>query len=131
MLLHELGQMVFSPVSIVLDRLRLLATRSKENCRKAFNGKGSWRIVGSRVELGQNEIGLALLELGCHLLVLGFELFAVSAPRSIELDQNVLGLVVDDLVEVGSDESLDWSLIVLWHRLRLDEWLNFSYKRLD
>lgn len=45
---------------------------------------------------------------------------AVSAPRSVELDEDILVLVHDDiLVGVGDDDG-DWAVISFWDSLGLD-----------
>lgn len=42
-----------------------------------------------------------------QLLVLGLQVLAVSAPRSVELDQDVLAVVVDDGVKVLGHQDLN------------------------
>lgn len=42
-----------------------------------------------------------------QLVVFGLQVLAVSAPRSVELDQHVFAVVVDDGVEVLSHQNLN------------------------
>ena len=44
--------------------------------------------------------------------------FAVSAPWGVELDENVLGWVKDQVVEVLADDDLDGVGGVVWDLLR-------------
>lgn len=43
----------------------------------------------------------------------------IVSDLRIELDQNILGLVVDDLVEVLGNNNLDRLVVAAWDRLRL------------
>lgn len=45
---------------------------------------------------------------------------AVSAPRSVELDEDILVLVHDDLLVGVGDDDGDWAVIRLWDSLGLD-----------
>lgn len=45
---------------------------------------------------------------------------AVSAPRSVELDEDILVLVHDDLLVGVGDDDGDWAVIRLWDGLGLD-----------
>ena len=50
----------------------------------------------------------------------------MTTPWGIELDQDILGIIVDNvLVVVGNDNS-DRTIVLLWYRLALDGWLNLA-----
>ena len=54
-----------------------------------------------------------------HSTVLDY--FSLSVPHlTIELDEDVLGVIEDDALEVGSDEDDDGSVVVLGLGLRLE-----------
>lgn len=82
-------------------------------------------LVGSGVKLGNDNVWL-ILEGFTKLLPDWSELLAVSAPWGIELDEHVLLGVLDDLLELLSDEDGDWAVIALWDWLRLERWLEGS-----
>jgi len=46
--------------------------------------------------------------------------FAVSAPRGIELNQDVFGVVKNDILVRVCYDNCDRTLLFLWNRLRLD-----------
>ena len=60
---------------------------------------GSDISVDGGVELGESDGGSVFLQLGGSLGVLGSQLLAVSAPRSIELGEHEL-VVLHNLIEV-------------------------------
>ncbi|GMR60670.1 hypothetical protein PMAYCL1PPCAC_30865, partial [Pristionchus mayeri] len=82
------------------------------------------------VHLGDDD-ALVVGVLLSQLLPGGNELLAVSAPGSVELDEDVLGGVTGDLLEVLSDESLHGALVpvlgdVLGHEMGLEVALEVS-----
>ena len=127
MFLHEIRQVVDGPIAVVLDRIGLLPTGGEIDRGEAFDLECLGGIVGRGVEFSQDQVWLALLQLGSQLFVLGLEGFTVATPWGIELDEDILRLVVDDLVEVGADEGLHRALVVLRHGGRLHEWLGPSW----
>ena len=54
-------------------------------------------------------------------------LFAMTTPGSIELDKDILGIVIDDLVEGLSDHHLHRFVVALWDRLTSVERLQLSF----
>jgi len=48
----------------------------------------------------------------------------VSAPWSVEFNENIIFVINDDLVEVLSNNDFDWSAIVSWNFFTLHEWLD-------
>jgi hypothetical protein len=58
-------------------------------------------VIGRSVHLSNDNAG-DFLELLSELVPDRSKLLAVSAPRGVELDQNVLVFLVDDFVEVGA-----------------------------
>jgi hypothetical protein len=57
------------------------------------------------------ELVLLVGILVAELVVDGSEPLAVSTPRSVELGQNILGIVKDDLVELASDQGEDGGVV--------------------
>jgi hypothetical protein len=79
-------------------------------------------VVGGSVNLGDGD---ELLELGgrvklTELLVLGSKSLAVTAPGSVELDEDVLVVVDDDVLVVLGDNGGDGAVLGLGDGLRLD-----------
>ncbi|KAF1747809.1 hypothetical protein GCK72_024275 [Caenorhabditis remanei] len=80
------------------------------------------------IHLGNND-ALVISVLLSELVPGWGELLAVSAPWSVELDEDVLGVVTGDLFEVLSDKNLDWVLVpILWNLLGHKVWLDGSIK---
>ena len=68
---------------------------------------------------------MALEEAG-QFVVLGRERLAVSAPRRVELEQDVLLVVDDELLVVLRDDDGDGSFLLLRDRLGLDARLDLA-----
>lgn len=54
-------------------------------------------------------------------------MFAMTAPGSIVLYKDILGFVIDDLVEGLSDHHLHRFIVALGDRLASVEWLQLSF----
>ena len=54
------------------------------------------------------------------------QLFAMSAPRGIELNQDVSGFIHDDFIESVSSDNFYWSIVLLRLFLRLVDGLNLT-----
>ncbi len=81
------------------------------------------QLVGRRVHLGDDDALMILVGLA-QLVPRRRQLFAVSAPGRVELDQHVLVLVESHVIEVLSDQNLDRLRVpvirdVLRHQMRL------------
>jgi hypothetical protein len=50
------------------------------------------------------------------------ELLAVAAPWGVVLNKDILGGVLDDLIELLSNDHLHWLIILLWNWLGLEAW---------
>ncbi|GMS89583.1 hypothetical protein PENTCL1PPCAC_11758 [Pristionchus entomophagus] len=72
-LLHEFLQIIEIPIARVLDGFVLLSRRSEVDGGEAFNIESLGCIIGSGIELGQNEIGFLLGQSSRQLLVLRLE----------------------------------------------------------
>ena len=79
---------------------------------------------GEALELGELRRGESLAK----LLVLGSKSLAVTAPGSVELNENILLVVDDDLLVVVGDDGGDGAVVLLGDRLRLDGRLNLTSK---
>lgn len=77
----------------------------------------SFNFVEGGIKLGHDDV--RSLDVFTKLFPLGGERLAVATPGSVELDKHILGLVFDDLIELLSDDDLDWAVICLGDRLRL------------
>lgn len=55
---------------------------------------------------------------------------AVSAPWCVELDQDVLGLVKNNVVVVLGDDNSDWAIVLFWDRLALDAGVNLARNKI-
>lgn len=87
--------------------------------------------------LGNDELIRSASELLAKLIIDWGQLFAVTAPWGIELNEDSLCLITSDLLEVLSDEHLDWLGIPIgWDVLREQMWLELVveealHERLD
>lgn len=88
-------------------------------------------VVACGVNLGDDDLVLEL-RVGIQaakLLVLGSESLAVTAPRSVELNQDILGVVEDDLFVVLGDDDGDRAVIGLRDVLGLDAGLQLAVNK--
>jgi len=76
----------------------------------ALDGK-AFDLVGSGIKLGDNQV-VDLADGNTELLPDGGERLAVAAPGSVVLDENVLGGVHDNRVEVVASQDLDGAVVV-------------------
>ena len=67
---------------------------------------GTELLVGISINLSDNDVGITSKD-GGKSVPSRSKTLAVSAPRSVELNQDVLGLVVDDLIEVIGSQNDD------------------------
>lgn len=77
---------------------------------------GVLELVGRGVHLDDEHVIAVLVLLG-QLVVDGRQLLAVAAPGGVELNQNILGLVKDDLIEVLLHHHLDGVLVPVIRQL--------------
>jgi hypothetical protein len=77
----------------------------------------SFNLVEGSIKLGHDDV--RSLDVFTKLFPLGGERLAVTTPGSVELDKHILGLVVDNLIVLVSDDDLDGAVILLGDRLRL------------
>lgn len=143
----ELGEVLNSARAAVLNGLVLLASGEQLDGGEALDLIGN--VVGGSVDLGDGNLGGVvgvLGEEGGELIVLGRETakrlahmylkrgrlgnirLAVTAPGSVELEQDILVVVNDlGLVGVGNDDG-DRALLLLGNGLGLDAGLDLSTK---
>lgn len=50
----------------------------------------------------------------------------MTAPWSVELDQDILLVIKDDLIVVLGNDDGDWAILLLWNSLGLDAWLDLA-----
>src|SRR5690349_17305826 len=51
---------------------------------------------------------------------------AVTAPRSIELNQDILLIIQNDVIVIPGNNNGYWAILRLWDRLRLDRGIDFA-----
>jgi len=73
-------------------------------------------LVGSSIELSNDNVGVILVGF-TELFPNWSELLAMSAPWGIVLNKNILGWVLNDIVELRSNNISDWSVIAFWDSL--------------
>merc|ERR1711928_78695 len=77
---------------------------------------GVFQFVESRVHLGDHN-GIIILEFLTEFIVNGSQLFAVTAPGSVEFDQNILGLVESDFIKIGRNQHLDRVFVPIFRQI--------------
>merc|ERR1711928_37689 len=77
---------------------------------------GVFQFVESRVHLGDHN-GIIILEFLTEFIVNGRQLFAVTAPGSVEFDQNILGLVESDFIKIGRNQHLDRVFVPIFRQI--------------
>lgn len=82
-------------------------------------------LILSGVHLGKHNVEIVGKELGC-LVEVRSQLFAMAAPRCVELDQHLLIRVQHEVVECSCDYDLHWLIVSLGHWRRLKVKSNFS-----
>lgn len=122
----ELDQVLNGAGARVLNGL-VLGTGSVE-----LDGGEALDLIGN-VVLGSINLGNdnLVLELGVgvegsKLIVLGSESLAVTAPGSVELNEDILGVIKDNVVVALGDDDGDGALLGLGDGLRLDGRLNLA-----
>ena len=130
-LLDELDEILGSSGSRVGDGVLLVT--SGEHLDGGEAGNVIRDIVGSSVNLGNDNLILELGSgvLGGKVIVLGGESLAVTAPGSVELEENILGVVENDIVVALGYDNSDGTLLLLRDGLRLDGRLNLALGELS
>lgn len=85
-------------------------------------------VVQGSINLGNDDLVLEIgvgIE-GSKLIVLGSESLAVTAPGSVELDKDILGIIKDNVVVALGDNDGDGALLGLGDGLRLDRGLDLA-----
>lgn len=123
---NELDEVINSSGALVGDR-SVLATGGEElDGGEALDLIGN--VVGSGVDLGNDNLVLevAVGELGSELIVLGGESLAVTAPGSVELEEDILVVIEDNVVVALGNNNGDGALLGLGDGLGLDAGLNLA-----
>ena len=117
-LTDESSEILNSAGTAVLNGLGLAVGGVELDGREALNLIGN--VVKSSIDLGDGDlVGEGLVHL-TELLVLGSKRLAVTAPGSVELDQDILVGVHDNLVVVLGDNNGDGTVVLLGDGLGLD-----------
>lgn len=127
MLFQELAEPVYCSVSTFkFDGAVLAVAWGKVYCGEAFHFVALvWHVVGCGVHLGDHQVLLPLVLLAqSHIIWLQF--FTVATPGSVKLNEDILLGIHDDVVKGLSHHNLNWSFVVLWQRLGLDDGFELS-----
>lgn len=85
-----------------------------------------WNIIGSGINLGDDHfVGVSLIK-RTELLVLGRKSLAVSAPRRVELEKDILLVVDDEILVVLRNDDSDGAVLLLGYGLGLDARLDLA-----
>lgn len=129
MLFQEAAQALQRPVTTFKFNRTLLAVARGEVYRREalYFVVVVWHVVGCGVHLGDDQVFLAFVLLAQGQVV-RLHFLTVAAPGSVELDQDVFLGVHDDVVKGFAHHDLDWTLVVLWEWLGLDDGVDFSWE---
>ena len=117
-LTDESSEILNSAGTAVLNGLGLAVGGVELDGREALNLIGN--VVKSSIDLGDCDlVGEGLVHL-TELLVLGSKRLAVTAPGSVELDQDILVGVHDNFVVILGDNNGDGTVVLLGDGLGLD-----------
>lgn len=81
-------------------------------------------LVDCRVEFGNDDVSVILVVF-TELIPDWGKLFAVTAPWSVEFDEDIFGVIKDELLEFGSDNDDNVSLS-LWDSSGFEMWFEGS-----
>lgn len=104
----------FTSFSVVHSLLVISGVELKSGVSLNFN---SFDLVEGGIELGHDDV--RSFDVFTDLFPLGSESLAVTTPGGVELDKDILGGVLNNLIEVLSDDDLDISVVLLGDGLRL------------
>lgn len=120
----EIGQSLDGAGTVVLHGLVLGAGLEELDGGEAGDVIGD--VVGGGVDLGNGHLVGESGVLGGELVVLGSESLAVTAPRGVELEKDVLVVINDlSLVALGDDDG-GGTLLLLGDGLALDAGLDLA-----
>jgi len=80
-------------------------------------------LVSSSIKLGNNDV-FVVFESFTERFPLWGKLFAMSAPWSIVLNENILGLVHDDLFILSTNNDGNWAIIRFWNWFGFEMWFD-------
>jgi hypothetical protein len=124
----ELGEGLDRTSAGVLHRLILGAGLEKLDSRETSDVIGN--VVEGGVNLGNGDLVSESGVLLGQLIVLGGQSLAVSAPRSVELEENVLVVVDNEILVALCDNDGRAGLLLLGNGLALDAGLNLALDEL-
>ena len=125
-LLDKVGEVLDGARALVSDG-GVLATGGVElDGREALNLVGD--VVQGSINLGDDNLVLELRSgvLRSKVVVLGSKSLAVTTPGSVELNQDILGVIEDNVVVALGDNNGDGTLLGLGDGLRLDAGLDLA-----
>jgi hypothetical protein len=125
-LLDEVGEVLDGARALVGDGSVLSTSGEELDGGESLNLVGD--IVQGSVDLGDDDLVLELGsgELRSKVIVLGGKSLAVTAPGSVELNQDILGVIEDNVIVALGDYNSDGTLLGLGDGLRLDARLNLA-----
>mmetsp|Transcript_28497 Transcript_28497/g.72627 ORF Transcript_28497/g.72627 Transcript_28497/m.72627 type:complete len:611 (-) Transcript_28497:1766-3598(-) len=111
-------------LSAVVNDLVLLRDELQSGVATSLEGRNR-NVVGSGINLCNHHI-VILCELLAQLLIGRSELLAVSTPRGIHLNQNILFFIHDDVIEGLAGDDLDRAIVVSGLLFALQESLDIT-----
>lgn len=128
-LLDKSGQVLHGARPRILNGLALGTSRVELDGREASDRIRD--VVGGGVDLGNGDLlgQITRVHLG-ELVVFGRKRLAVTAPRGIELQQDILVIVDDELLVALADNNGDRALLGLGDGLGLDTRLDLALQNI-
>jgi hypothetical protein len=125
-LLDEVGEILDGTRALVSNGSVLGAGGVELDSRETLDLIGD--VVQGGVNLGDDNLVLELRSgvLGGKVVILGSKSLAVTAPGSVKLNKDILGVVKDDIVVALGNNNCDGTLLGLGDGLRLDAGLNLA-----
>jgi len=105
MLFQVINESIFSSITFVINWVVFSVLGEKFNGGESFDFN-SFNFVSSGVHLG-NDQSLNVFEFLSKGIVDGDKLLAVTAPGSVEFNQNIIVGVDNNILEVLTDENLN------------------------
>lgn len=119
---EEVNESLDFSLSIIVDWGSFSSSGIELNSGESFNGD-SRNFVKSSIHLGNNDIR-SVSKLLSQFIVFGLQSLAVSAPRGVELNQNILGFVHNNGFEGLSDNNLDGLVVNFRNGFRFESGLD-------
>lgn len=112
-LASELDEVIESAFTVVLEEVGASGGLEHESGEASDLEGSAWgKVVLGGVHLGDGDLVLHASVVLTELLPGRSKALAVTAPWSVEFDEDVLGVVEDDLVVLGANNNLDGAVVL-------------------